>query len=231
MQVLSNMQSAGTITLALLQGPDVANLSPADFDLVVFPGGGGSAEAAGIGAAGEAAVKAFVRAGKGYYGTCAGAFLAGSQTCCDVLIPGYCNGRVGCVQSSYGMGLVDMGAAEPWDRGHGYVTMAYSSAAVSMLRLDATMYGPAYNTSVLYYQGPIQDKSYPGKFVAGASYTTEISSGHTQYTKGQMVGTPSLVTTMYGKGRVLLSSPHPEETIPRLDDVVEAYTLWAAGAI
>ena len=32
-------------------------------------------------------------------------------------------------------------------------------------------------------------------------------------------------------GRVLLSTPHPEETVPRLDDMVTAYLLWAARAI
>jgi hypothetical protein len=42
----------------LFQGADVAaKLNNADYDVVVFPGGGGSAEAAGIGAAGAAAVK------------------------------------------------------------------------------------------------------------------------------------------------------------------------------
>ena len=46
-----------------------------------------------------------------------------------------------------------------------------------------------------------------------------------------MVDTPSLLHTTYGAGRVLISSPHPEETIPRLDDLVEAYVLWAGKAI
>lgn len=52
----------------------------------------------------------------------------------------------------------------------------------------------------------------------------------------QMINTPSLVMTEYPlkgpkSGRVLLSTPHPEETVPRLDDVVTAYLLWAARAI
>ena len=66
---------------------------------------------------------------------------------------------------------------------------------------------------------------------SAATFTTEIHSGHTQYTTGQMVGAPALMMTTYGQGRVLISPPHPEETAPRMDDLVKAYTLWAARAL
>ena len=89
--------SAGAVaSLSLLQGADVASLSPTNFDLVVFPGGGGSAEAAAIGPGGAAAVRAFVAAGKGYLGTCAGGYLAGNLSCCAQSMPGFCGGKVGC---------------------------------------------------------------------------------------------------------------------------------------
>jgi hypothetical protein len=68
----------------------------------------------------------------------------------------------------------------------------------------------------------------------GATFTSELHSGHPQFTTGQMLGAPGLVWATYGGaagGRVLVSPPHPEETVPRLDDVIEAYVLWAARAI
>lgn len=42
-----------------------------------------------------------------------------------------------------------------------------------------------------------------------------------------MVGTPAIVATPYGLGRVLASSPHPEETVPILYDLILAYVAWA----
>jgi len=46
-----------------------------------------------------------------------------------------------------------------------------------------------------------------------------------------MAGTPAVMLATYGKGRVLVSPPHPEETQPRLDDVVLAYLRWAGGML
>ena len=123
-----------------------------------------------------------------------------------------------------------MGVAEPWDRGHGYVDMLFNSDAIAALQLDKGTYA-GKNVSLLYFQGPIHDRSYKGAFTTGATFLSEIHTLHTPYTEGQMINTPSLVFTEYGKGRVLLSTPHPEETVPRLDDIVKAYLLWAARAI
>jgi hypothetical protein len=69
-------------------------------------------------------------------------------------MPGYCDGKVGCFNTSYGLGLVSMGVAEPWDRGHGIVTVEFSAEGLKTLGLDPVKYGG--NTSILYYQGPIQ---------------------------------------------------------------------------
>lgn len=175
--------SGGIASVTLLQGADVAALSNSAFDVVVFPGGGGSGEAAAIGPAGANAVRAFVSAGGGYLGTCAGGYLAGTSSCCDHAMPGFCGGQVGCSRSPYAMGLVDMGVAEPWSRGHGYVVMRFTDAAVAMLQLDAAKYGRGTNVSILYYQGPVQDRSYTqANFTADALFVTEIHSLHTKDT-------------------------------------------------
>ena len=49
-----------------LSDTDVAEISAASLDVVMFPGGSGSQEAAAIGVAGGIAVKAFVSSGGGY---------------------------------------------------------------------------------------------------------------------------------------------------------------------
>lgn len=80
--ILANMLAKGKVAAVttLQSEADVAALTPADFDLVIFPGGGGSSEAAAIGADGASAVQRFVAAGKGYLGICAGGYLAGKAT-------------------------------------------------------------------------------------------------------------------------------------------------------
>lgn len=87
-------------------------------------------------------------------GTCAGGYLAGTANCCAQEMQGYCGGKTGCVASSYGLGLVSMGAAEPWDRGHGIVTVQFNAAGLKTLGLSPAQWGG--NTSILYYQGPVQ---------------------------------------------------------------------------
>lgn len=174
----------------------------------MFPGGSGSEEYKAIGSAGAAAVTAFVNNGGGYLGTCAGSYLAMTGTCCDEVIPGYCNGKSGCAKSPYMLGLVDAYGAEPWDRGHGYVTIQLTPAAVKTLQLDPGKWLNK-NMSILYWQGPVQDRKYSGKFDVLASFTSEIHSLHTPITTGQQINTPAIITSTYGQGRILLSSPHP----------------------
>ena len=86
---------------------DVARVAPGDFAALVFPGGSGNGQAAAIGAAGLAAVRAFVGGGGGYVGTCGGAFLGLQHA------------------KFYGDGPAAAGppTQEPWDRGSGDVLM------------------------------------------------------------------------------------------------------------
>lgn len=94
-----------------LYDADVATVKPGDFSTIIFPGGTGDGESAAIGPAGAAAVKAFVTAGGGYIGTCAGGFLAGNNSCCYTQMDGFCNDQVGCFPSNSSLQLVDMGTA------------------------------------------------------------------------------------------------------------------------
>ena len=59
----------------------------AQFDLVVFPGGSGSRQAAALEQEGRGAVWRFVEAGGGYLGVCVGAYLAAGNGAVEVVIP------------------------------------------------------------------------------------------------------------------------------------------------
>jgi hypothetical protein len=45
---------------------------------------------------------------------------------------------------------------------------------------------------------------------------------------GVMIGSPAQAQGLYGKGRVFISSPHPENT-PGLEHLIPRAVLWAGG--
>ena len=159
------------------------------FDLVIFPGGSGTGQADALGPSGMAAVRSFVRKGGGYVGTCGGAFLAMAHL------------------DLYG-GPVP--TVEPWARGHGPVSVQFTPNGVSSLQLPG-IYGDGKNVTIEYWQGPIVATADLPPFVNVLSFfRTEIHNEHTNQTTGTMVNTPAMTSALYGKGRVVLNSPHPE---------------------
>merc|ERR1712046_128580 len=68
-----------------------------------------------------------------------------------------------------------------------------------------------HNVTVHYGQGPIvAAEDWPANVTIHAWFRSEIHSKHTNQTSGEMVNTPAITSTLYGDGRVVLSSPHPE---------------------
>ena len=164
------------------------------FDVVIFPGGSGTGQANALGVAGQTAVKEFVRGGGGYIGTCGGAFLAISHL------------------ELYGDPHPP--TVEPWARGHGPVSVEFNLKGVSSLQLPESVYGSDKNVTIEYWQGPIIAAADLAKYSPQVNvlsvFRTEIHSEHTNETTGNMVNTPAMTSAQYGKGRVVLNSPHPE---------------------
>jgi glutamine amidotransferase-like uncharacterized protein len=177
----------------ITQSSTVELLTRANFDLVIFPGGSGTGQSNALGAPGRAAVQAFVRDGGGYIGTCGGAFLALTH------LKLYGNPSPPTVQ--------------PWARGHGPVRIEFTHEGVTSLDLPESVYGDQ-NVTIEYWQGPIVATADMAKYSPQVSilsvFRTEIHNSHTNETTGNMVNTPAMTSAMYGKGRVVLNSPHPE---------------------
>eukprot|EP00039_Didymoeca_costata_P006516 m.90987 g.90987 ORF g.90987 m.90987 type:complete len:248 (+) comp13285_c0_seq1:58-801(+) len=178
-----------------------------EYDAIFFPGGSGHTEATDLTPKGITAVRQFVKNGGGYIGICAGAYLATSNF-------------------SWSLHLINAAQKEPWDRGMGMVTINFTETGNSKLQV------PYADIPIFYGQGPIlkpfDDPSLPSYEVL-AVYTSEIHSKHTNETKGQMVGTPAIITAPYGNGKVLLSSPHPELTKPPIVKLLLHYVLYVTG--
>lgn len=59
-----------------------------------------------------------------------------------------------------------------------------------------------------------------------ATFRTELAENGSP--KGAMVNSPAWARSTFGKGRVIISSPHPEQTAG-MDAFVASAVKWAAG--
>lgn len=187
------------IKLTRLKGADIAAGGLRGYDLVVFTGGSGSAEAAGLGEKGREEVRDFVRNGGGYVGICAGAYLA-------------------CTGFEWGVGVLNARTVSPkWRRGQGEVKIGGEAFGEKLA-----------DRGIRYSNGPIikpdTRKDLP-EFETLVSFRTELAENDTPV--GVMVSTPAMVRGGYGLGRVFTSSPHPEQTAG-LEPLVEKAMRWAA---
>jgi len=196
-------------------GFDCLRISPAeirdgrlrDFDALVMPGGSGSLQAKKLEEKGRAEVQDFVRNGGGYIGICAGSYLASSH---------------------YDWSL-DLINARVWDRSHwargqGTVTLGVTSPGQQVLNTDST------EVDVYYGQGPLlvpdNDPDLPGYEVL-ARYDSEVAEKGAQ--PGAMAGTHAIIRSVFGSGRVICFSPHPEKSNGPNGLMLHG-VRWAAGA-
>ncbi|MBL9180373.1 MAG: hypothetical protein JNM65_20085 [Verrucomicrobiaceae bacterium] len=175
------------------------------FDVVVFSGGSGSQQAKSIGEAGLRNVREFVRGGGGYCGICAGAYLA-------------------CSNFSWGLGILNASTvSSKWMRGRGFMDMEVTVDGRPLL-------GDVGGTfKVRYANGPIIKPGGRADIPAYkplSLFRSEIAENGTP--AGVMVNTPAQAAGTFGKGRVFISSPHPENT-PGLEHLIPRGILWAAG--
>jgi putative intracellular protease/amidase len=199
-----------------LEGADVSRLDPADFatkdlsqfDIIVFSGGSGSAQAKSIGEEGKEAVRKFVRNGGGYLGICAGAYLASS---------GY----------SWSLNLLNSRTLttgpKGWIRGGGAVNIEVTDEG-------ASVFGPVKQTFPIRYNngpivGPASKPDLPPYKVA-AWFRTELAENGNPV--GLMVNTPAAIYENYGKGRVMAISPHAEGT-KNMDNFLPRALVWLGG--
>ena len=193
------MSRTDDIKLTRLKGADIAAGGLRGYDLVMFTGGSGSAEAEGLGEKGREEVRDFVRNGGGYVGICAGAYLA-------------------CSGFEWGVGILNAKTvSSKWRRGQGEV------------KVEGEAFGEKLtDRGVRYANGPIIKadvrKDLPA-FETLVSFRTELAENDTPV--GVMVNAPAMVRSSYGLGRVFTSSPHPEQTAG-LEDLVVQAVRWTA---
>jgi putative intracellular protease/amidase len=193
------------VELVIFKPDDIRAGKLAGFHVVMFTGGSGSKQAEAIGEEGRAKVKEFVEAGGGYIGICAGAYLA-------------------CSGFSWGVKVLDARTASPkWRRGEGNVKLELTERGREVFG------APSGQFDVRYVNGPIlvpANVELLPDFEPLAHFRTELAKNDTPV--GVMVNSPAIVAGRCGKGRVLVSSPHPEQT-PGVEHFVPKAVRWAAG--
>ena len=157
-------------------------------DLLVMPGGSSVEEAKSLGAAGREKVKAFVKNGGGYVGTCAG--------CCLLMEP-----------ASHHPDMLNM---IPFkfgpSGGKAEISISFNRRAEELAGIKKAAH------KIRYSEGPVPLPSLPVKDAeveVVATYNGDIN------TKGEavrpsMAGQAAAIAGTYGKGRLFVLSVHPE---------------------
>lgn len=203
--VSGRIKSIPEATVIRVKAEEWATIDLNQFDVVAFSGGSGSQQAEAIGEAGRNNVREFIRGGGGYVGVCAGAYLA-------------------CSNFKWGLGILNASTvSSKWQRGKAFLDSEVTEAGRQLL-------GDVRGTfKVRYGNGPVIK---PAERTDIPAYTTisvfksEIAENGTPV--GVMVDSPAQAQATFGKGRVFISSPHPENT-PGLEHLIPRGVLWAAG--
>ena len=202
---VGRMQSLPQANITRVKAKDWATIDLKPFDVIVFSGGSGSAQAEAIGEAGRNNVREFVRGGGGYVGICAGAYLA-------------------CSNFKWSLGILNASTvSSKWQRGQGFLEFEVTDEGRKLLGEVKGLH------KVRYHNGPI---IMPGERTDVPAYTpvalfrSEIAEYGSPV--GVMVNSPAQALGTFGKGRVFISSPHPENT-PGLEHLIPRGVLWAGG--
>ena len=192
-------------TVVILSGKQIAATELSAYDVLVFPGGSGSGQSKGIGDAGLKNVRAFVHNGGGYVGICAGAYLA-------------------CSSFSWSLGILNAGTVPGnWRRGQAILELQMTEAGKPLLGDVRDVF------KVRYHNGPILKpwtrEDLP-PYTPLALFHTEVANNGAPV--GVQLQSPAQAIASYGKGRVFVSSPHPEST-PGLENLIPRAIFWAAA--
>ena len=204
-QCIKFLKIAQKMTLTLVKSRFIREGGLRHFDVVIFSGGSGGSQASSLGLVGREQVRRFVESGGGYVGICAGNYLA-------------------CANYSWSLKLLDARTkSQQWARGEGQVKIEFTEKGHDVLGM------PKGVMEICYANGPVFE---PALIKGIADYQTlavfrsELAENGSP--KGIQINSAAMVSGFYGAGRVLCSSPHPEQQAG-MEHFVEKAVIWAAG--
>lgn len=181
-----------TIRYQKIDGNDIRNGVLKDFDALVIPGGSATTESYAMGPAARDEVKRFIQNGGIYLGVCAGAYLISS------------------LKDAY-LGILPLKTVDEkhWYRTAGapLVDVELTPAAMEIFGIKDKM------VKIVYENGPIFAPPFETpdpSFKPLAFFRSEVVGDGGE--PGVMIGAPAIIYSKYGRGSILIISPHPEET-------------------
>jgi putative intracellular protease/amidase len=175
-----------------LSGDDIRDGALRNFDVLVVPGGSASKESMSMGVEARDQIRRFVHDGGIYMGVCAGAYLASQM-------------------KKFYLGFIPV---KVLDEEHWYRTAAAPLIPVELTPCGMDIFGIKNKiVSIKYENGPIfalpNELGADGLTPLGYFREEVVASGGE---RGVMKGAPFAIMSKYGRGTVLVISPHPEET-------------------
>ena len=176
----------------LLDAADVMAGRLAGYDVLVMPGGGGYERFDQLGEEGFEIIRAYIRSGGGYYGTCGGFAIA--------------------LNDPKRLRLI------PFTREMDPVRGGFAGAVALSARAEELLGVPAGTRNFLFHDGPL---SAPGDPVPDSEYEVLATFESELMQRGKavspMYGTPAIVFGRYGRGKVFVTVMHPEYFPSTLD--------------
>ena len=184
---------------------DIQNGVLKDYDVVFFPGGSASAQRKALGDEGWKRLWSFLEDGGGYVGTCAGAYLA-------LYSDSRLEGRLINAELQEG----------EWERGEAILEIELTEEGREILGDYEGRLNIAYQNGPIFHPANYSELE-PYRVLA--FFRSEIAENDAP--KGVQINSPAIAVGEYGKGRVVILSPHPELT-PKLNSFVPKIARYAS---
>lgn len=175
-----------------------------DFDLILIAGGMAIEESQSLGFEGKEQILNFVLNGGGYFGVCAGAYLALSG-------------------EPYAIPLLNaQTVSKNWIRG-------FSMINVELTDAGRQFFGEVENIVIGYNNGPIIE-NYGDLYERGYETLAYLRDGigMNNYEAKIMINTPAIARALKGEGRVIIMNIHPEK-ISQYHFFVRKIIYWLCG--
>jgi hypothetical protein len=174
----------------------------------IFPGGSGRGIGNGLQEEGRDILRAYISGGGGYLGVCAGAYFAASGL--DTYLQ-----------------AIDLKHSQPWMRGRSMVEIELTDEGKKLFGGEKTLLTTRYANGPVFLPGDQSGEGDPN-FMVLARFT-KPSTDRNDVVREEMVGEAAIGSIAYGKGRILIISPHPESHEEHFDFVARAIS-WTMAA-
>jgi len=204
--VKQNISSIFDVHFTEINCKQIMNETLTQFDLIIFSGGGASKQGNALEEKGRENIRNYINNGGNYLGICAGAYLATSNFDWSLKIIN-----------------AETVSKTEWKRGQAFIDLEITDEGKTIFGNVDSIFKCRYNNGPILKSMNLTDIPI---YKTAAFFRSEISENGT--TLGSMVNTPAAVFSYYGKGKVFIVSPHPENT-PGLENFLPKVIVWLVG--